>query len=454
MPTVNLNSTVTFNVTSVDDAPAAANDTPSDVAEDSGLTNIAVLGNDSFGGDGPSTGSITVTPILASVGTAVVNTNGTPNDPTDDTIDFTPALNYNGAVSISYTITDADGDTSTATVTFNVTSVDDAPVAANDTPSDVAEDSGLTNIAVLGNDSFGGDGPSTGSITVTPILASVGTAVVNTNGTPNNPTDDTIDFTPALNYNGAVSISYTITDADGDTSTATVTFNVTSVDDAPVATNDTPSDVAEDSGLTNIAVLGNDSFGGDGPSTGSITVTPILASVGTAAVNTNGTPNDPTDDTIDFTPALNYNGAVSISYTITDADGDTSTATVTFNVTSVDDAPVAANDTPSDVAEDSGLTNIAVLGNDSFGGDGPSTGSITVTPILASVGTAAVNTNGTPNNPTDDTIDFTPALNYNGAVSISYTITDADGDTSTATVTFNVTSVDDAPVAQTTRHPT
>ncbi|WP_200831847.1 thrombospondin type 3 repeat-containing protein, partial [Aquimarina sp. AU474] len=93
------------------DSPTATNDTPADVAEDSGTTNIAVLGNDSFGGDGPSTGTINVTAIPATVGTAVVNNGGTPNDPTDDTIDFTPALDYNGPVTITYEIEDADGDT-------------------------------------------------------------------------------------------------------------------------------------------------------------------------------------------------------------------------------------------------------------------------------------------------------------------------------------------------------
>ena len=144
-----------------------------------------------------------------------MNDGGTANDPTDDTIDFIPAANYNGPVSINYTIEDLDGETSTATVTFNVTSVNDVPVAVNDTPSDVAEDSGLTNLSILGNDDFGGDGPNIGSITVTPLASNIGTAVLNNGGTPNDPTDDTIDFTPAANYYGPVLINYTIKDLDG-----------------------------------------------------------------------------------------------------------------------------------------------------------------------------------------------------------------------------------------------
>ncbi|WP_299064829.1 Ig-like domain-containing protein, partial [uncultured Polaribacter sp.] len=74
-----------------------------------------------------------------------VNNGGTPNDPTDDTIDYTPNANYNGPDSITYQICDADGDCDTATVVLTVTSVDDVPVANND-PVSLPEDNGLTNI--------------------------------------------------------------------------------------------------------------------------------------------------------------------------------------------------------------------------------------------------------------------------------------------------------------------
>ncbi|WP_181368979.1 Ig-like domain-containing protein [Flavobacterium pallidum] len=37
----------------------------------------------------------------AANGTATVNNNGTPNDPTDDTIDYTPNANFNGSDSFT-----------------------------------------------------------------------------------------------------------------------------------------------------------------------------------------------------------------------------------------------------------------------------------------------------------------------------------------------------------------
>ncbi|HMX39807.1 MAG TPA: SdrD B-like domain-containing protein, partial [Saprospiraceae bacterium] len=65
-----------------------------------------------------------------------------------------------------------------------------------------------------------------------------------------------------------------------------------------------------------------------------------------------------------YTPAANYNGPDSFTYTLTDADGDVSTATVTLNVASVDDLPVAKADTFA--ATEDTVLNGSVAGNDTL----------------------------------------------------------------------------------------
>ena len=205
-----------------------------------------------------------------------------------------------------------------------------------------------------------------------------GTATVNDGGTPGDPSDDSIDFTPAIGYTGLVSFNYQICDAGGDCDTANVSFHVTAVTDTPNAVDDMPADVAVNSGLANIAVLANDTFGNDGPSGSAITIVTGPGAAGIAAVNDGGTPGDPSNDSIDFTPAIGYSGAVSFRYQICDSGGDCDTATVSFNVAAATATPNAVDDMPIDVAVNSGLTNIAVLANDTFGSDGPSGSAITI----------------------------------------------------------------------------
>ncbi len=179
----------------------------------------------------------------ATNGVVVVNAGGT--------FTYTPNANFNGADSFSYTITDADGDVSTATVSFNVGAVDDLPVALDDNPIGVTEDTPYSgNLAT--NDTPSGDG---GNVWALATGATNGIVVVNAGGT--------FTYTPNANFNGADSFSYTITDADGDVSTATVSFNVGSVDDLPVALDDTPIGVTEDTPYSgNLAT--NDTPSGDG----------------------------------------------------------------------------------------------------------------------------------------------------------------------------------------------
>ncbi len=83
-------------------------------------------GADDFGRDGPSSVPIVITTPPAN-GSVVVNDNGTPNDPTDDFVEYTPNPDFVGLDSFTYTIEDGQGligsptgDTSTATVFVEV----------------------------------------------------------------------------------------------------------------------------------------------------------------------------------------------------------------------------------------------------------------------------------------------------------------------------------------------
>ncbi len=189
----------------MNDAPVAVNDTFT-VAED-GNTTIAVLGNDSDVDGNPLTVTQVNGQAITDGGPAVPVTNGSVQLVGGQLI-FTPTANYNGPASFTYTITDGTV-TATATVSGTVTPVNDAPVAVNDTFT-VAED-GNTTIAVLGNDSDVDGNPLTVTQVNGQAITDGGPAVPVTNGSVQLVGGQLI-FTPAANYNGPASFTYTITD--------------------------------------------------------------------------------------------------------------------------------------------------------------------------------------------------------------------------------------------------
>jgi hypothetical protein len=139
----------------------------------------------------------------------------------DRTITYAPTLNYFGPDSFDYQVCDSDGACDTATVSITVTSVNDAPVAADDTAT-TDEDTAVT-IDVLTNDTDVEDGKPGGAVTVT-SGPSHGSATVKA--------DRTITYAPTLNYFGPDSFDYQVCDSDGACDTATVSITVDPVTDA------------------------------------------------------------------------------------------------------------------------------------------------------------------------------------------------------------------------------
>ncbi len=234
---------------------------------------------------------------------------------------FTPAPNYSGPASFTYTIEDGNGGSDTATVTVNVAPANDAPEAVDDTLGAV-EDTPLTlsTVDIVDPNDTDLDGDT---LTIT----SVGGA---RNGTVDLNPDGTVTLTPAPNYSGPASFTYTIEDGNGGSDTATVTVNVAPANDAPEAVDDTLGAV-EDTPLTlsTVDIVDPNDTDLDGD-------TLTITSVGGAR---NGTVDLNPDGTVTFTPAPNYSGPASFTYTIEDGNGGTDTATVTVNVAPVNDAP-------------------------------------------------------------------------------------------------------------------
>ncbi len=381
---------------------------PPDAVNDSAQTNedvavvIAVRGNDTDPDNDVLTNTITTPPTKGSV---VVNNNGS--------VLYTPNSNANGPDSFVYRACDPSGLCDTATVTINIVPVNDAPDAVNDTHV-VDEASAAAIVSVLGNDvDVEGN-----ALSVTAISQpAVGTGTVTlVNGV--------VRFTPGPGFSGPTSFTYTISDGAGGVDTATVNVTVNSINAAPDAVNDALT-VAEDSGATIVDVLSNDTDRENGVLRVTVVTQPAG---GTVALGPTGV--------VTFTPALNFSGPTSFTYTVVDPGGKTDTATVNVTVTPVNDAPAAVNDAVT-VQEDSAATVINVLAND----QDVEGNTLTVTAVAqpaAGTGTVTL-VNGV--------VAYTPPANFAGVTTFTYTVSDG-ATTAVATVTVTVNPINDPPDAR------
>ena len=228
----NSKSLPNFTVVCIDESATLVDDL---VTLDEDVTTIIdVFANDS---DLPDSGSLTISRQPAN-GTVSIDTNGTPNDPTDDIVTYVPNPDYNGVDTFNYSVCNTFGDCSTATVSLEINPIVDAIDDAIATTEDTS-----VIVDILSNDN---DIPSLGTLSVT--TATDGTVSIDNGGTPNDPSDDILTYTPNSEFVGTDVFGYTLCDDQGNCSTASITVVVTNALDLD-ADNDGILDTFEDLNL-------------------------------------------------------------------------------------------------------------------------------------------------------------------------------------------------------------
>ncbi|MBN1210101.1 MAG: tandem-95 repeat protein, partial [Myxococcaceae bacterium] len=217
-------------------------------------------------------------------------------------------------------------------------------------------------------------------------------------------------------YHGPDSFTFTASDGTVTSAPGTLSITVTSLNNTPVALAGSAT-TQEDTAVT-ITLTGSDV---DGDSLSFAISTPPAHGTLT------GTPPDLT-----YTPAPNYHGPDSFTFTASDGTVSSARATVSLTIIPVNDAPGPLAQSLN-VREDTART-LTLTASDPEGdpvsfavASGPSHGTLSGTPPA---------------------LTYTPEPNYRGPDSFSFTASDGMATSDPATVSLTITEVNDAPVAQ------
>jgi hypothetical protein len=388
----------------VDVSIACANDNPATTDDDASGTEdqpvtitAADLAADDTDVEG---GSLTVSGVTDPTGGTVSLDSGT--------ITFTPDTDLCGdnVAGFDYTVEDGDGGSATGHVTIDLTCANDDPVAGDDDAT-VTEDT-ATDVTggLLGDDT---DVDESDTLSIASVSGASGGTVQLVAGV--------VTFTPAANLCGdnAGSFDYEVSDGTS-TDTGTVTVDITCVNDLPVASDDDGAGTEDTTVTIAAADLATDDTDAD---LDTLAVSGVSSPVGGTVSLDAGT--------ITFVPTANLCGdnAGSFVYTVEDGKGGSDTGTVTIDLTCVNDAPVAGDDTAT-VLGNSVAADHDVLVNDSDVDGGTPT--IVSATVDAAAGTASV---------VAGKVHYAPKTGFTGQAVITYVITDGTA-TDSATLTITV----------------
>jgi hypothetical protein len=309
---------------------------------------------------------------------------------TPPNLTYKPATNYQGSDSFKFTVSNGTKTSASATVSLTVTA--GTPFATSQSVN-VAHNA-ATALTLTGSDPDNPAPPLTYAVATQP---SHGTLT----GTPPN-----LTYTPATGYQGSDSFTFTVNNGTHTSTAGTVTLTVAA--GTPVATAQT----------VDVAHNGAASFtlGGVDPDNPALALTYAVATQPAHGMLSGTAPN------LTYTPATNYQGNDSFTFTVSNVAHTSTAATVAFVVAA---GVPAANNQSVTVDHNTG-TAVTLTGTD------PDIPALTLTYSLVSQPShGALSGSGS-------RFVYTPNTNYQGSDSFTFTTSNGTGTSSPATVALTV----------------
>ena len=347
----------------------------------------------------------------------------------DGSFSYTPAVNFTGTDTFTYKANDGSNDGNETTVTIVVVATGNAPRAANDfynTPENTALNVPARGVLANDNDADTPLANITAILVAGPSHASSFTLNF----------DGSFDYTPETNFRGVDSFTYKANDGSADSNIAMVTIAVIAANTFPVAINDMES-INEDAAKSTVApgVLGNDLLELLTSPTAVLVSGPLHAL--SFALNTDGSFN--------YTPQNDYYGSDSFAYRIFDGTKYSNVGMVNVDIIPVNDVPIAQNQS---VTTNENTPVIITL----MGGDIDNTAltfAVATPPSHGSLGNISVPTCTAQGQGASctATLTYTPATNYFGPDSFTFTASDGLAQSALATVSITVVHINRPPAA-------
>ena len=379
------------------------------------------------------------------------------------------ALGQSTTIVVSYNVTDVHGATVAQTGTITVVGTNDAPIVAAPLTLGATQGTAPFNANLLTGATDPDDG-ETASLAVTNVhyrIDSGAASVTAPAGVSLNGAALTVDPTNAafahlaLGQSTTIVVSYNVTDVHGATVAQTGTITVTGINDAPIVAAPLTLGATQGTAPFNANLLTGATDPDDGE-TASLAVTNVHYTVGNgvastvvpAGVSLTGTTLSVDPSNAAFAPlTAGQTTAIVVSYDVTDVHGASVAQTETITVIGTNSAPMVTS--PLILGATEGATgvsaNLLTGATDSDAGETPT---LAVTNVHYSIGNGAMSVTapaGVSLSGTTLTIDPTNAAFVHLAASettsilVSYNVTDIHGASVAQTETITITGINEAP---------